>query len=229
MDLANDQAGNRISWSLRLVGLAGIGLPFVREPVEAHKLLQRRRAGKIIVQEGRLVGIAGRWWPHLGSLAEVWLAKRARFGTKDRCELYYHQPLGSAGFLTLSYVKAGPATSLSTFYASTLVLDEIARLKDTQAVVCHVTNDRLSDRLLRRWGWQQHCLQWSGRHFIKRFYGHFPEIAPTWRKRLRLGDAVLGAGQTESAEVTKLLRHPEGVQLTFGSRAIAPTDSCATR
>jgi hypothetical protein len=75
---------------------------------------------------------------------------------------------------------------LSTFYAATLVLDEIARLRDANAIVCNVTNVRISDRLMRRWGWEEHCQQWMGRHFIKRFYGHFPDIPSSWRERLNL-------------------------------------------
>ena len=77
-------------------------------------------------------------------------------------------------------------TALSTFYAATLILDEIARLRDTNAIVCNVTNLRISDRLMLRWGWEKHCQHWAGRHFIKRFYGRYPEISSTWRERLGL-------------------------------------------
>ncbi|HBE66664.1 MAG TPA: hypothetical protein DDW52_00815 [Planctomycetaceae bacterium] len=104
----------------------------------------------------------------------------------DVCELYYHAPLACPRFLTLSYVRSGPKTSLSTFYAATLMLDEIARLKQTGAIVCNVSSDRLTDRLLARWGWDEHCESWTGRHFIKRLYGDYPRIPEVWRKRLRL-------------------------------------------
>lgn len=105
---------------------------------------------------------------------------------QDRCELFFHQPRTSPGFLTLSYVRSGPHTSLSTFFAATLILDELAQLQKAHAIVCHVTNHRITDRLLGRWGWEPHCLDWRGRHFIKRFYGSYPEIKPVWRERLTL-------------------------------------------
>jgi hypothetical protein len=56
-----------------------------------------------------------------------------------------------------------------------LVLDEIARIKQTDAIVCDVRNARISDRLLRRWGWESHVPQSRRRHFIKRFYGEYPD------------------------------------------------------
>jgi len=102
----------------------------------------------------------------------------------DRCELFYHQPIGNPGYLSLSYVHSGARTSLSTVYLAGLVLDEIARLHRAHAIVCHVTNDRITDRLMQRLGWQAHCQQWSGRHFIKRFYGDYPDLSPHWRQRL---------------------------------------------
>ena len=75
---------------------------------------------------------------------------------------------------------------LVRFYAATLVLDAIAELKHINAIVCHVTNERITDRLLHRWGWEEHCQDWPGRHFIKRFYGNYPTIKSVWRERLTL-------------------------------------------
>ena len=77
-----------------------------------------------------------------------------------------------------------------TLYAASLVLDEVARLRRSQAIVCNVTNRRISDRLMQRWGWEEHCQQWSSRHFIKRLYGEYPEISSSWRERLRLDQLV---------------------------------------
>ncbi|GAB5402307.1 MAG: hypothetical protein Aurels2KO_05380 [Aureliella sp.] len=138
------------------------------------------------MQDGKLAVVRRRWWPYVGNLFQARWDQKFPSGDPDRCELFYHQPLSSRDFLTLSYVRSTKRTSLSTFYAATLLLDEVARLKGSLAIVCHVTNDRLSNRLLARWGWEQHCEQWSGRHFIKRFYGEYPEIAPPWRSRLTL-------------------------------------------
>jgi hypothetical protein len=124
----------------------------------------------------------------LGNLLQAYWDMRFRPLQQDRCELYYHQAWGAQSFLTLSYVRAGAQTSLTTLYTAALALDEIARLKQSAAIVSHVSNSRISDRLLQRWGWQQHCLNWPGRHFIKRFYGSFPRIGKQWRERLRMSD-----------------------------------------
>ncbi len=186
MDLAIDQAGAGTRWSLA-AGIAGFGLQSVTNVALGRQLLAARRTGRIVVDQGTLQAIYGRWWPHTGNLMQVLWDMNFRGVQRDRCELFYHEPLSAPGFLTLSYVHSGPQTSLATFYSATLILDEIAKLKRSHAIVCQVTNDRISDRLLDRWGWQRHCPSWSGRHFIKRFYGEYPEISPHWRERLTLG------------------------------------------
>lgn len=194
MDLAIDQIGTRSRWSLS-GGLAELGIAPVQQMTAQADRLRQRRNGRIVTENGRLDAVYGRWWPHLGDMLNVLWDTHARTFIQDRCELYFHQPLGSPDFLTLSYVRSGPRTTLSTFYAATLVLDEIARLKQSHAIVTHVTNDRITDRLLARWGWQQHCLSWGGRHFIKRFYGEYPEIKTCWRQRL-------GMPQIETANLS---------------------------
>jgi hypothetical protein len=183
VDLAINQTGLGNRWSLA-TGIASFGLRPIHRVVDGRELLCRWRAGCIVTAGSRLEAVRGRWWPHVGNLLQVAWDSRFRGLRPDRCELFYHEPLTAPGFLTLSYVHTGPRTSLSTLYAATLVLDEIARLKGSQAIVCHATNARISDRLFQRWGWQTHCPQWSGRHFIKRFYGVYPDIPTTWRSRL---------------------------------------------
>lgn len=183
MDLAIDKTSSRNSVALADSGFAGFGLRPVTRVSEDRQLLARRRMGKIITEGGQVLAITGRWWPYSANLARVWWDQRFGSLRGNRCELYYHQ---SGGFLTLSYVHSGPGTTLSTLYAATLVLDEIARLKSSVAIVCHVTNRRISNRFFHRWGWQEHCLAWSGRHFIKRFYDGYPPIGSVWRKRLGL-------------------------------------------
>jgi hypothetical protein len=186
VDLAIDQRGARSRWSLDC-GWAGWGLQPVHDVGALRSLVRQRRSGRIVVQNGRLDAIYGRWLAYQGNLVQVLWDRHLRMMTEDRCELYYHSPRSSSGTLTLDYVRSGPRTSLSSFYGATLVLDEIARLKQAMIMVCHVTNDRISDRLLKRWGWQSHCPDWSGRHFIKRLYGEYPVIPALWRKRLNLG------------------------------------------
>ncbi len=189
MDLAIDQTGLGNRWSLD-GGLPGWGIAPVTDIASAEGLLRAHGAGRIVTRNGRLQAIYGRWWPYSANLLQVHCDMSFRHLPDDRCELYYHEPRSAAGFITLSYVRTGPRTSLATLYAATLVLDEIARIKHSNAIVCHVTNRRISDRLLNRWGWQAHCQHWRGRHFIKRLYGQYPAIPAQWRQRLSLAEAA---------------------------------------
>jgi len=54
------------------------------------------------------------------------------------------------------------------------VLDEIARIKRSDALLTDASNLRISDRLLARWGWVPHTSSRWHRHHIKRFYGNYP-------------------------------------------------------
>jgi hypothetical protein len=76
--------------------------------------------------------------------------------------------------LALTYVLSTRQCRLATFKGALDVLDEIARLKGTDALLCDAANSRISDRLLSRWGWQSHCPSRWHRNFIKRFYGVYP-------------------------------------------------------
>ena len=142
------------------------------------------RAGRIVTVDGRLVGVERRWLGYKATRLRVWRDRHRAARGARRCELYFHHAFGKPDFLVLGYVRSHPQASLATFYCATLVLDEIARIKRSQAIVAEVTNDRLSDRLLKRWGWERHCLSWPGRHFIKRFYGTYPALPGAWLDRV---------------------------------------------
>ncbi len=143
-------------------------------------VLRRRRYGVIEVADGRLQRIRLRPFPKLISLPGVrldeWLCHGRRQG--DRCWLYYNQPLSCPSFLALVHVVSTAGTSYRTFRRAVGVLDEIARIKQSDAIVCHVANGRISDRLLHRWGWEPHAPRLRGRNFIKRFYGRYGAPAP---------------------------------------------------
>ncbi len=183
MDMAIDSRNDLVRRPAR-ERLASFGLEPVTSIATQKHLLQVRRSGHIVVESGRLLAVYGRWWPYFGNHLQAAFDRRVRGGNDDRCELFYHSPLGAPQFITLSYIRSGGRTSLASNYAATLVLDEIARINQSLAIVCNVINDRISDRLLARWGWEAHCQHWSGRHFIKRFYGKYPEISSSWRTRL---------------------------------------------
>jgi hypothetical protein len=149
------------------------------------ELLQHWRAGRIVTRSGRLHQIERRWFPYKASRLRAWWDQNRRPARGDQCELYFHQVLGNADFLVVGYVKSRIQTTVATLYCAGLVLDEIARIKGCSAIVAELNNDRLSNRLMHRWGWVNHCANWGGRHFIKRFYGNYPKIPPVWEERMR--------------------------------------------
>ena len=158
--------------------------PLVNKLAGHEKQIEAWRCGRIVTAGGRLQFVQRRWLGYRASLLRVGWEKRYRPTGSPECELFYHHGWFSSDFLVLGYVRSHPQASLASFYCASLVLDEVARIKRSHAIVTEVTNDRLSDRLLARWGWERHCLSWSGRHFIKRFYGKYPELPEAWRERI---------------------------------------------
>jgi hypothetical protein len=100
-----------------------------------------------------------------------------RFCSGDRLWLYYNQPWRFPNFLALKYVVSTRQSSLGSLARALDVLDYIASLKRSDALLCDVSNWRVSDKLIGRWGWVPHCPSRWHRHFIKRFYGDYPPIA----------------------------------------------------
>lgn len=133
--------------------------------------VRRRRYGMIEVQAGELTGIRFRWWPKMisGMEAGLWGMWRHRWHSDDVCRLYYKQPWGSERYLALCYVTSEWGTTFASFRRAVRALDEVAEIKGSDGIVCDVTNARISDRLLARWGWERHLEGRRGRHFIKRF------------------------------------------------------------
>lgn len=151
--------------------MAGLLMDFAAD----EPALRRLRSGRVEMRGGQFVCVRPLWFPARASIAQVWFQSHWRRGEPDQCLLDYHQPLGSPGFLVLDYVHSGPETRLATFRGALEVLDEIARLRGTLAIVAHVSTHAISDRLLTRWGWQQHMHHRTGRHWIKRFYDGYPD------------------------------------------------------
>lgn len=149
-----------------------------------EKQIEGWRCGRIVTADGRLRHIQRRWMGYRASLLRVRWEQRYRPSGLPECELFYHHGWFSSDFLVLGYVRSHPQASLASLYCAGLVLDEVARIKRCHAIVTELTNSRLSDRLLSRWGWERHCLSWSGRHYIKRFYGEYPDLPEVWRERV---------------------------------------------
>ena len=145
--------------------------------------IRQRRYGVIETAEGRLVSIRFRPFPKFASLPDVYF-----FGPRmherrklDRCKLYFNQPLRYSNFLSLSYVCSGGGARTSTFISALSVLDEVARIKNSDAILADVLNFRITPRFLARYGWEPHKQSRWHRHYIKRFYGGVSG------KRLRAG------------------------------------------
>jgi hypothetical protein len=164
------------------------------------EVLRRRRFGIIVVEDGQFRRIVLRPWPKILVGPEVlWLGRwmhQRRGG--DRVILYYNQPLRFSNFLTLAYALSACETSMKSVRVCLEVLDEIARLKRSDALLCDASNWRISERFMRRWGWVPHCpASWWHRHFIKRFYGKYPSKG-----------GVQGAGSREEAEAGLMVSQP---------------------
>jgi hypothetical protein len=93
--------------------------------------------------------------------------------------LYYNQPSQFRNFLAVRYVVAACGTSLSTVSRVVEALEEIARLKRTDALLCDVSNSRMTSQMMARMGWEPHCPSRWHRHYIKRYYGAYPP-RPEW-------------------------------------------------
>ena len=143
---------------------------------EGAKTLRRRPFGVIEVANGRFRRIVLRPFPKIVSVPGILLVGgwRHRHCSGDRLRLYYNQPRRFHNFLVLKYVESARNTSMATLTRALAVLDEIARCKGADALLCDVSNWRVSTRLIGRWGWTPHCPSWFHRHYIKRFYGNYP-------------------------------------------------------
>ena len=145
-------------------------------PFAESEALRRGRYGVIEVANGRLVAIHLRPWPKIVSALEAeWRGRRWHARKPgDRCLVYYNQPRRFSNFLALQYVVSQRDCTLATLRCALQVLDEVACVKRTDAILCDARNPRISGRLLARCGWEPHHPQRWHRHYIKRFYGLYP-------------------------------------------------------
>lgn len=132
--------------------------------------------GRIVMRAGKLVAIEEHWFRSPVSIAQVcWQFHCGRL-KGDECLLDYHIPRGLPAFITLDYIRSGTETQYKTMVGACHILNEIARIRHSHAIVAHVTNARISNRFLTRLGWQQHLEHWRGRHFIRRFCDGYPML-----------------------------------------------------
>lgn len=142
----------------------------------ASETIRRRRFGVIEAADGRVVAIRFRPWPKVVTLPEaLFLGERYHERRRaDRCRVYFNQPWRFPNYLAVPYGLCGRGTRLATMNAALAALDEIARIKQTDALLADVLNFRISPRMLARYGWAAHKPSRWHRHYIKRFYGEYP-------------------------------------------------------
>jgi len=143
---------------------------------DGRDVIRRRRYGVIETSTGQLVAIHFQLWPKLLAWPEIWPVGptyHAR-GESDRCWLYFNQPWRFPNFLAMKYLVSSRDTSFGTVRVALEALDVVAQIKQTDALLCDAANARISDRLMRRFGWQPHKPGRWHRHYIKRFYGNYP-------------------------------------------------------
>ena len=147
--------------------------------------LRRRAYGVIEMVDGRFRRIRLRPFPKIISTAEIFLlgGRFHRRGRGDRFWLYYNQPRRYPNFLVLKYVVSTQEASFGSLARALDVLDYIARLKQSDALLCDANNHRIGTNMFGRWGWAPHCPSYWHRHYIKRFYGVYPEPAKWIQKQ----------------------------------------------
>jgi hypothetical protein len=142
-------------------------------------ILRRRSYGVIEARDGRVTHVRLRPFPKIASVPEVMLfgGWYHRCVPGDRCWLYYNQPRQHPNFLAVKCLLSTRDTRVVTVRRVVEALDEIARIKGSDALLCDAANWRLSTAIMTRWGWESHSPSRWHRYFIRRFYGTYPSRA----------------------------------------------------
>ncbi len=126
------------------------------------------RYGVVEVHNDRSYRIYRRLLPKMPSVWEAWLDAKWRRLPENQLRLYYNVSYRCEGYMILAYAQAGQNTSVANFRTGLSVLEEVAKLKRLQAIVCHATNPRLTERVMNYFGYTRHATHLKGYHYIKR-------------------------------------------------------------
>lgn len=126
------------------------------------------RYGEVELSDGEIVAIYPRWWPRVGSQWESWQDSYLRTLPPDSCRAYYAFPRRAPGFMSVLYARSGPRTQYKTISRAARAMDEIAGIRDAQAIVCQMVSERGTERLMKRWGYVRHAFALGDNHYIKR-------------------------------------------------------------
>jgi hypothetical protein len=109
-----------------------------------------------------------RWFPRLASRWDV-LQDGLRPRERDKaCSVWYSFPLQSPGFMTVQYLVCGRQTPYATLRKCVELVSRIANARGCQAVVCQAISDRLTERVMNRWGYVRHAETVGPNHYILR-------------------------------------------------------------
>ena len=147
---------------------ASFGLPSVSCIAGNESTINAWTYGELEFCDGRLISIRPRWWPRIGSTWESMQDSYLRNVPNKVLIAYYAFPLRSPGFMSVLYAHSGPETQYKTILRAVLTVDEIARLRNAQAIVCQTVSARATERLMSRWGYVRHAITLGNNHFIKR-------------------------------------------------------------
>lgn len=136
--------------------------------------VKRRSSGVIVAQNGCFHELNLFWFPRYTTVWRVWFDQYFRRVASDQCRIYFRQPFSAPKYLAVEYFVSGWRTSVQTVDSALRVLDYVAELKKSDAIVAQLKNSRISSRLLRRYGWERHLGDRASRHIIRRFYGVYP-------------------------------------------------------
>jgi hypothetical protein len=157
----------------------------VTDLAQGVETLRERRYGVIEARNGRFHRVRLRPFPRIGSVPEIMLLGGAfhRYCPGDCCLLYYNQPRKFPHFLAVKYILSSRRATWASVQRAVEALEEIARIKGSDALLCDAANWRLSTAIMNRMGWESHCPSRWHRHFIGRFYGQYPP-RPGWLAEL---------------------------------------------
>jgi len=147
-----------------------------------RELLRRRPYGVIEVAASEPKAVHLRPIPKFVSVIDVLCTGRWYHsgGKGDRCWIYYNQSWSNPRYIAVKYFLSSRDCSLASFNTAQAILDELAELKQCDALVCDAANFRLSPRVMRRYGWEPHAVSRWHRNYIKRFYGTYPTRNRGW-------------------------------------------------
>jgi hypothetical protein len=133
-------------------------------------LLVQRRYGRIIAEDGALRSIQFRPFSRRVTIIEHQLLGQ-RFHCKRSGNLAwidYNHPRRHGDFLSVAYFVSTRDASLATCHSAIAALETIARLKGCHAILCDAANSRITEVLLRRYGFEPHApMRWHC-NYIKR-------------------------------------------------------------